>query len=518
MHHPHEPIAKKPPRNPERGAMAVLMGFSLTMIMAFAAMGFDMAYVRVAREEMQNAVDAAAHAASITLAMTNDTTQATAAAQTIASKNTVLGIPVSLNTSDIVFGSYDFSTKLFVAGGTPTRGVQIVGSHLSNTSGKVDLTFGRILGQATANVQHSVTATYAARYFQVEMQISDDYICDIDNAADAAVQLLTYINGAGGTPADYIGLDMFTGNTKQLTGLMNVRMNYATNIYPVWKPDFSTLGVKQSAGGGTTPPQTKGIAVCSKANAPTFPFAGPPALAAVPGGYRQCPPVNKVGVLPTSEQYAFPNHSWVQYCSDGGPSGLYAGTDLGAAIHDGVAKLVAADPPTTNPYDSRTLILIADGTPMACTGIGGGSLCGHTYGGDGVTPPPGKSSSDPWDPCCANALTCGGTHYTYKGVNYGGGAWGDGNPGASPNGATACTAAQTLLKKAIDEADIATDSSHMVDIYVVGFYGNDPTSVSAAFGTGLARGRGTGVTTGDSTQFATLLKAIPARVPVSLVK
>jgi Flp pilus assembly protein TadG len=492
------------------------MALMMTVIMGFAALGFDMAYVRLAREEMQNATDAAAHAASITLSITGNTGTASAAAHDIAAKNTVMGVPVSINSTDVVFGSYDFSTKSFSAGGTPTRAVQIVPAGTDLSSGKVNLAFGRVFNRTSLSLRPSVTGTFTARYFQVEMQISDDYICDIDNAADAAIQLLDYLNGPGGTPSDWIGLDLFTGMTTPMTPMLNIRANYALNIYPVWKPNATTLGVKQSAGGGTSPPQSKGIAVCSKANAPSFPFPGPPALAAVPGGYRQCPPVSKVGTLPSSEQYAYPNHNWVHFCSDGGPPGLFAGTDMGQAIKDGVAKLVAASNPlTAPPEETRTLILVTNGVPMACTGIGGGSLCGHTYGGDGVPPPPGKTSASYWDPCCASALTCNWAKTTYKGTTYGGGAWGDGNSGNSPNGNTACTAAQGLLRKAIDEADNAAAKG--VDIFVVGSY-NNPTDITAKFALSLARGRGTAVSTNDSTQLAELLKKIPGRVPVTLVK
>ncbi|HEV3033084.1 MAG TPA: pilus assembly protein TadG-related protein, partial [Polyangia bacterium] len=50
-------------RENERGAIAVFMMLILTVIMGFAAMGFDLSYVRLARFEMKNATDAAAHAA-----------------------------------------------------------------------------------------------------------------------------------------------------------------------------------------------------------------------------------------------------------------------------------------------------------------------------------------------------------------------------------------------------------------------------------------------------------------------
>jgi Flp pilus assembly protein TadG len=503
--------AVRPPRNRERGAIAVLLSLLMTVLMGFAALGFDLAYVRLAREEMMNATDAAAHAAGITLSITNDSSQAQAMAISVASKNTVLGSPVSISGSDITFGTYNFGTKSFVAGGSPPTAVQVNGAKTSN--GLVQLTFGRTLGLSTANTSQTATAAYINRYFQLELQISDDWICDIDNAADAAVSFLQFLNGPSGSQGDWIGLDVFTGNTKTMTNQMNVRTHYALDILPVWQRDATTMGIVQGSWPGTTPPappQTKGIAVCSKGNAPSYTFAGPPVLPANPGGYRQCPPVSKVGVLPTAQQYAFPNHTWVQYCSDGGPAGLYAGTDLGTAIHDGMAKIQAV----AQTYEPKALVIITDGVPMACTGIGGGSLCGHTYGGDGVTPPSGKSSSDFWSPCCAAGLTCGSS-YTVGGVSYGGGAWGDGYPGNSPNGDTACNAAHTLTQYAVSQADAAAAAG--IDLFVIGFY-NSATDTSAKFAASLVRNKGVAFITNDSTKLAGILQQIPSHLPVSIVR
>jgi hypothetical protein len=489
----------------------VLLSLLMTVLMGFAALGFDLAYVRLAREEMMNATDAAAHAAGITLSITNDASQAQAMAISVASKNTVLGSPVSVTGADIVFGTYNFGTKAFVAGGSPPTAVQVTGARTSN--GLVQLTFGRTLGYATANTTQTATAAYINRYFQLELQISDDWICDIDNAADAAVTFLQFLNGPGGSQGDWIGLDVFTGNTKTMTNQMNIRTRYALDILPVWQRDATTLGIVQGSWPGKTPPappQTKGIAVCAKDNAPSYTFAGPPVLPASPGGYRQCPPVSKVGVLPTAQQYAYPNHSWVQKCSDGGPAGLFAGTDLGTAIHDGMAKIQAV----AQTYEPKALIIITDGVPMACTGIGGGSLCGHTYKGDGVTPPSGKVDTDYWDPCCAAGLTCGST-YTVGGVTYGGGGWGDGYPGNSPNGANACNAAHTLTQYAVSQADAAAAAG--IDLFVIGFY-NSATDTSAKFAASLVRNKGVAWITNDSTQLGTILKQIPSHLPVSIVR
>src|SRR5690242_11758651 len=106
-------------RERERGAIAVLMTLCLTILLGFAALGFDLSYVRLGRLQMENATDAAAHAAMIVLRGTNDTTQARDAAIDIAHRHEVLGQPMKLTAADIVFGQYRFSTKVFSANVQP---------------------------------------------------------------------------------------------------------------------------------------------------------------------------------------------------------------------------------------------------------------------------------------------------------------------------------------------------------------------------------------------------------------
>ena len=65
---------------------------------------------------------------------------------------------ISITNSDIVFGSYDFPTKAFVAGGSPTTAVQVIGSKIADGDGTVHTTFGRIFNVTSANVTQSATA------------------------------------------------------------------------------------------------------------------------------------------------------------------------------------------------------------------------------------------------------------------------------------------------------------------------------------------------------------------------
>ena len=372
-------------RQPERGAIAVLMALCLTILLGFAALGFDLAYVRLARLEMENATDAAAHAAMVVLRATDDVGQARTAAENIAHAHEVLGQPMKLSDSDITFGSYAFSTKTFTPNAAYSNAVRINSQRFDSDSGGalVNLTFGRALGYTEADVTQSVLTAFQSRYFQIELDVTDSYLCDIDGAADAAVSFLDFLGKPGdthGTQGDMIGLDVFTGSPQVVTPMKNVFMNYAairddsSKSHGSWLRDTSTVD----------PGQNRGIGACKKDDAGDKQCWDGAAWSgtAVPGGYNQCPKSNppKVPIADCSAQFAFPNHSWMPRCSSAKAEltalGLFAGTDLAEAIRVGHATLNLnglSDEP-------HALILITDGYPMACTGPGGGGLCGTSSG------------------------------------------------------------------------------------------------------------------------------------------
>lgn len=469
-------------RSSERGAIAVMMALLLTTLMGFAALGFDLSYVRLAREEMQNATDAAAHAASITLSITGKQADAAQKAKDIALLNTIMGTPLKLTDADMTFGVYDFTTKTFTTalnGKAPTA-VQISGKNYATDSGTglVNLTFGRALGYSESSGTRAVMSAFSNRYFQVQLDITDSYLCDIDNAVDSAVAFLDFLDDPKtGSPGDWIGLDVFTGRTKEITPMMNVQQHHDADIKPKWSRDGrSTVGSPGSPGAAS--PQTQGITVCSKNNA--TPSDGGFGYPAVPGGYRSC----AVDDNNPAKQFPYPNHVSMDplLCSDGVRT-LFAGTDPANAIRKGKEKLLAI----AQSFEPKILIIITDGVPMACTGIGGGGLCGTSDG----NPKPGN-----WDPCCANGLSCGA-----------------GSSG-SPNGAAACTEAKAMATDATAAANEAAAAG--IAVYTI-FFG-DPKGTGADFATKLARAPGIGVAVSDSTEIGNKLKDIPARQPVALVR
>jgi Flp pilus assembly protein TadG len=447
-------------RENERGAIAVFMMLILTVIMGFAAMGFDLSYVRLARFEMKNATDAAAHAAMNVLRATTDktqTTDATNAAIGVAGQNTVLGNPVTLTTSDVKFGIWDYDASTFTAGAPPSNAVQITGrkSDPSAAAGTVNTTFGRTLGTLSANVQQVSTAAFRARSMMFEMDITGSFLtnsCAIDDAIAADLSFLTAMYNAG-SPKDKIGLDVFVGSASNFTPLQNLPSNYnnaGVGIYPDWQGDgLSAL----------TTAHTRGLGVCTKATIlPTGNYTC--------GVNTQWPnQANLKAGIPMPSCWAADSH----YSPPTSTTTVYGGTNIGAGIASGIATLTA----TAKTYEVRSIVVFTDGGPLCCEAAGGGAICPQT------------------GPCCADVTS-----------------------GSCTDHATgACACSQAVYDYGTQEADLAKAAG--IDVYVLEF-GNQANWI--AYANTLPRGRGFALNTADKTQLAAQLQTIANAIPVALVK
>jgi Flp pilus assembly protein TadG len=453
----------RPARNPESGAIAVIMAWLLVILMGFAALGFDLAYVRLARLEMKNATDAAAHAAILRLRATGNTSTATTDAIAVAAQNTVLGKPMVLSVNDFTFGTWDSISKSFTAT-TPYTAVKIKGVRdVSDTGGYVDLTFGRVLGYSATSTTEDTIGAFANRNFMIEMDITPSYVCTIDNAVQADLALLDQLHtqNIGG---DRISLDVFTGQATQLTDFLNIRDNYNT-IYQAW------------AGGGTYSSflgggKTQGITVCNKLDDTT----------GANGGSFTCG-----GTI-----YAYPNNPNIMACSLTGRTGytsqVWAGTDIGAAITAGTNKLKAE----TQTWEPRILIVVTDGAPMMCSAPQGGDLCSNN-----VTP----CCSDGWcDQTKADAhdSVIGGTTTPLQ-------------PGRS----AVCHSAHDNYDGGPTAANLAAAAG--IDLFVVKMTGS-ATDRESLYGQSLIRNRGTFQWISDGTQLSSAFTSILGQVPISLVQ
>jgi Flp pilus assembly protein TadG len=429
------------------------MAIMLMILMGFTALGFDLAYVRLARLEMKNATDAAVHAAILRLRATGEKDLATSAGIDIASKNSVLGKPLTLSGNDFTYGQWDSSTGSFVADQTPYTAVKINGIRdASDSNGYVDLTFGRALGYSEVSVTEDTVGAFANRNFVIELDITPSYICQIDDAVNAALEMLKDLNDQH-IAGDRISLDVFTGEANEFTPFKNIQANYG------WIHD-------QWAGGGTYSSflggKTSGITVCNKLDDAT----------GANGGTISC----------GGKTYNYPNNPNIQACSHTAPSGyatpLYAGTDPGAAIRAGTAKLNVG----AAQYEPRILIVVTDGEPMTCTAPQGGDLCWK--GGN---------------PCCADGF-CNQSDALLSGKQY---------------RIDACDAAHKVADDAVTAADDAAKAH--IDLFVVKVTGS-ATDQSSNYASSLVRNKGTFHWISDASQLGGTFSDIVGQVPVSLVK
>jgi Flp pilus assembly protein TadG len=441
-------------RSGERGAIAVLAFVVLTVLVGFAALGFDLAYIRLARFEMKNATDAAAHAAMMLLRETKDQNQAITAAVTVASQNTVLGYPVVLATTDVVFGVWDYDTSTFSAGSSPVNAVQITGHKADPTAsdGTVKTTFGGPLGVSSAALTQVSNAAFRTRSMMFEMDVTGSFLtasCQIDAAIAADVAFLDDMYSAG-SPKDKIGLDVFTGAASAFTPLQNLQANYAA-MRSDWVGDgLSALSTAHTTGLGVCTQQ--GVRVTGNYDCATRPGVWPNQANLKPGF--------PMPFCWAADANYLPPISTVQ---------VFGGTNIGAGIASGIAALNA----TAKTYEARSIVVFTDGGPLCCESQAGGALC------------PGGP------PCCADVAT----------------------GGCVDNGTGACLCSKAVYDNGVNQADLAKQQG--IDVYVLEFGGYAPWITYAKK---LPRGRGFEIDTNNAANLASSLKKIADAIPIALVK
>lgn len=127
----------------------------------FVSLAVDVAHVRIVKNQLQGAADAAARAACLNLP--NGVTAAQNAAVSIGSKNYADGSPVSLNAStDILFGIWDPRARTFTqltgAARANANAVRVTPSRSSAIGNPVSLMFATVLGKTACDVSTGATA------------------------------------------------------------------------------------------------------------------------------------------------------------------------------------------------------------------------------------------------------------------------------------------------------------------------------------------------------------------------
>jgi len=166
------------PLDNSRGATAVMVALSLTVLLAMAAAAIDVGHALVARNELQNAADAAALAGARTLGIAyegmtpaemaiytltgGDQAAIVAAAQATGVLNKAAAVDVAVNTADIQIGLWDSATRTFTATANQPRSVRVATHRDGSANGPISTFLAGVVGMTSVNVSAVATAELTA--------------------------------------------------------------------------------------------------------------------------------------------------------------------------------------------------------------------------------------------------------------------------------------------------------------------------------------------------------------------
>lgn len=135
-----------------RGASAITIGLSLTVLLGAGAVVVDLGYQRVVGHQLQAGVDAAAIAGAAHLADGADTARTTA--QVVAALNQAGADPITLDDEDVEIGTWNETTGVFTVNESSASAIRVTRSE-----GDVPTFLGRIFGADQLSVTRSAIAT-----------------------------------------------------------------------------------------------------------------------------------------------------------------------------------------------------------------------------------------------------------------------------------------------------------------------------------------------------------------------
>lgn len=168
-----------------RGAMAVLMAVMMTIFLAAVAFSVDVAYMQLARTELQISTDAAARAAGESLTRNQDLEAAKQAARNLAAVNLVSNQPLILDDSDFIPGHSEYQENgrwAFTPNGDPINSIRVLGRRTNNSpSGSIGLFFGRIFNVDNFEVSRRSTVVRLDRDICIVVDRSGSMKWEVDD-------------------------------------------------------------------------------------------------------------------------------------------------------------------------------------------------------------------------------------------------------------------------------------------------------------------------------------------------
>ena len=208
---------KKKSNRSHRGAVVIILAALLSALIAFTGLSVDMGWITLTYARLQAHTDMAALSGALQLP---NQTFARANARAMLIKNA----PVSGNAlldSEIVFGTWDLSNRVFAPGTTPINAIQLTGSRDAAHSNALPLFFIPALGQQFADLR-TVAIAYAATRVGNPFSAALIGIEEVDIAGSLYIDAYDSLAGSyGGAHASLPGT-IWSGGSTTVRGFTHV--------------------------------------------------------------------------------------------------------------------------------------------------------------------------------------------------------------------------------------------------------------------------------------------------------
>ena len=166
------------PLNNSRGAVAVMVAVTMTVLLAMAAAALDIGHALVGRNELQNAADAGALAGARALGILYEgmtpaamgtyqlpganATAIVTAVQSTAVLNAAAGVNVTVNAGDVQIGLWNSATRTLTPTVNQPRSVRVITRRDGTANGPISTFLASVVGITSVNVSAAATAELTA--------------------------------------------------------------------------------------------------------------------------------------------------------------------------------------------------------------------------------------------------------------------------------------------------------------------------------------------------------------------
>ena len=166
------------PLNNSRGAAAVMVAVTMTVLLAMAAAAIDIGHALVGRNELQDAADAGALAGARALGLLyegmtpaamgtyqlsgGDAGAIVTAVQSTAVLNAAAGVNVTVNAGDVQIGLWDSATRTLTPTVNQPRAVRVITRRDGAANGPISTFLASVVGITSVNVSTAATAELTA--------------------------------------------------------------------------------------------------------------------------------------------------------------------------------------------------------------------------------------------------------------------------------------------------------------------------------------------------------------------